>query len=888
MRDRLASLSDEARSIRAQVPHEFEPDVERIQQQMQRLGERLSVLSGGQGHDLSGGEAGAGSQAAPEDVILLGAPSKTDDPWDEQSANALTRFYESGEPFAPAAQTAGLAASAASAGEPQNKNLSIEPEWLNERFADIAQRIEQSLAEIRPESSLLTLGRRFDQLEERMTSALRSVTRADLGELRGAETQIEEINTQLDQFRRQLARLDAIDAHLGTLAAQLSDERLGRLFNQGSGQGSGMGGADASRLEAIDAQLGTLAAQLSHEHLADLIGQGAVRSADLKEWADATAQKVVARLADQDLAAAPPRDLGEVRGMLESFINERRHSDENNASMLETMQQAIIRVLDRIDALELGQQHAGESAPPSYMPPMAQSRPDAGHASHDFQRSQTESHYEAPHAASYGGETDEESFVPDEPQVGYATAPFDLDAAFASERDTGPERFGTPEPPARAMDVLRHDFIADAHRAKLKAASKLEGPGDLGQARMGEGVPAKEKAPPKKARARRSIFNFRSPRVLMCILTLLAMIPAALFFMPRTPADGATTSSAKSALPLSHDGVSGAGGAAAGNGASGLPANGMPATRSRQLVPGSDPEAGQFEDIGAPDSNGRYDRVDTAAIPEVLAAASDRHTIVPSGGMSATPAALMQERVLRMNGVVPTAGVEGSGEAKAPGLPPAAVGPFSLRMAAAQGNPSAQFEVATRLAEGKGTDQDLKAATQWYLRSATSGFAMAQFRLGTLYERGVSVKTDLARAKVWYARAAEQGNVKAMHNLAVLIAGRGGVEPDYTTAAKWFGEAASRGLADSQYNLAVLYENGLGVAKDDKQAYKWLLLAAKSGDSEAQSRRDALKARLSEGVRSAAEAMAQSWLVKPADPMANDSRVAGQAWKQGPQRVTRR
>ncbi len=36
---------------------------------------------------------------------------------------------------------------------------------------------------------------------------------------------------------------------------------------------------------------------------------------------------------------------------LESLINERRHNDENNASMLETMQQAIIRVLDRIDAL---------------------------------------------------------------------------------------------------------------------------------------------------------------------------------------------------------------------------------------------------------------------------------------------------------------------------------------------------------------------------------------------------------------------------------------------------------------------------------------------------------------------------------------------------------
>ena len=56
MRDRLASLSDEARSIRAQVPREFEPDVERIQQQMHRLGERLSELSGGALYH-GGGEA---------------------------------------------------------------------------------------------------------------------------------------------------------------------------------------------------------------------------------------------------------------------------------------------------------------------------------------------------------------------------------------------------------------------------------------------------------------------------------------------------------------------------------------------------------------------------------------------------------------------------------------------------------------------------------------------------------------------------------------------------------------------------------------------------------------------------------------------------------------
>jgi localization factor PodJL len=244
-----------------------------------------------------------------------------------------------------------------------------------------------------------------------------------------------------------------------------------------------------------------------------------------------------------------------------------------------------------------------------------------------------------------------------------------------------------------------------------------------------------------------------------------------------------------------------------------------------------------------------------------------------------TTAALLQDTAVRLNGMAaPDASQADS--AKPLALPPALVGPYSLRLAAAQGDPSAQYEVAVRLAQGKGdTDQDLKEAAQWYQRAATSGFAMAQFRLGTLYERGVGVTTDGARAQVWYGRAAEQGNVKAMHNLAVLIAAGSG-KPDYAAAARWFTEAAERGLSDSQYNLAMLYENGLGVGKDAKTAYKWLLLAAKSNDAEAKSRRDAVAATLTPEVRAAIEDATKSWRPRPIDPVANDSRLAGQAWKQ--------
>lgn len=215
-------------------------------------------------------------------------------------------------------------------------------------------------------------------------------------------------------------------------------------------------------------------------------------------------------------------------------------------------------------------------------------------------------------------------------------------------------------------------------------------------------------------------------------------------------------------------------------------------------------------------------------------------------------------------------------------LPPATVGPLSLRLAAANGDPSAQFQVGSRLAEGKGNEQNFAEAAKWYQRAASLGFAQAQYRLGTLYERGLGLKPDPAKAREWYTKSAELGNVKAMHNLAVLSANQRGSSPDYETAAKWFGEAADRGLSDSQFNLAILYENGLGVTQDLKTAYKWLELATRGGDAETIKRRDILKGKLTAEDLAAAGTLVKTWKVKRVDPMINDARTAGEAWKKNP------
>ena len=995
MRERLTSLSDEARSIRSQVPDEFHPDVERIQQQMQRLGERLSELSGGAlVMAAGGGQRGQrplddARRADPGEVIRLGGPRKADDPWDQESANALTRFYESGAAYSETEQRTEEAKARsgryvsdtrmiahqpqanASRGEEQatrgveaswlderfgeiarrieeQKTRSVEPAWLDERFGEIARRIEEALAEIHPENSLLNIGQRFELLEARMSAVLSNVaTKGDLKELRVAEAQIEDIGKQLGQLRRQLERLDAIDAHLGTLTEQLSDEHFVRILNQSSGHDSG-------RLQAIDDQLASIGKQLAHDRL--------VESATGREAMEAHS-----------------RDLGEVRGLIENLIHERRHHDENNASMLETMQQAIIRVLDRIDALELQaasettetaasasasvapattlggmaeamksiteppplystQQTANsgfmslgagsgsasssaapkaatplaameKTAPPSAMAAPAPAAPEpapvpaapapvmqakeppklpdmtlSSAPASDFE-------YQVPRSSIFARNEEETAEATQSP---FAIAPFSMDDAFARDMGKGSGKGNQP----KAIDPQRHDFIADAHRAKLKAAAKLDSASASDQAKAGAIGAALDKSVDQikagtiKPRPRRSFFNLRSPRALMGILTLLAMIPAALFFMPRDRAKVAAPATTN-ALPY-YDG------AAKGTGKTGsrdvtvpsLPGDGeilgpgdvLPRKQSQRLEALPPPAPGTYQDASKPGPVTDYEHIDTASLGnDSIALASGVQATArqvaenaapePTIAANVTPMERMQEHLLRANGGA-AAGASGS-------LPSAMVGPYSLRLAAAQGDASAQFEVASRLAEGKGADKDMSEAVAWFQRSAEGGFAMAQFRLGTIYERGIGVTRDLTRAQMWYTRSAEQGNVKAMHNLAVMIAGGSGGEPNYELAARWFGEAAVRGLPDSQFNLAVLYENGLGVKKNRTEAYKWLLLSARSGDEQSKARRDALKAELSAADRKAGETLADSWRVMQSDPVANDFRAAGQAWQTG-------
>jgi localization factor PodJL len=202
-----------------------------------------------------------------------------------------------------------------------------------------------------------------------------------------------------------------------------------------------------------------------------------------------------------------------------------------------------------------------------------------------------------------------------------------------------------------------------------------------------------------------------------------------------------------------------------------------------------------------------------------------------------------------------------------------------LQSLAITGDPSAQYELGARYAEGRTIARDPKLAAQWLEKAANQGLAPAQYRLGSMYEKGVGVTRDLTMSKTLYQRAADAGNVRAMHNLAVLIAEGSDGKPDYAAAANWFKQAAEYGVRDSQFNLAILYARGLGVGQNLVQSYVWFTLAAKQGDEDAGKKAQDVAARLDAKDLATAKSLSESFRAKESKKTANEVAQPGTTWE---------
>ena len=161
------------------------------------------------------------------------------EPWDADAAEALTRLYETGEVYADGPHKRADAPpgkdekAKAPWKQPQPaipSPPSFDGAWLETRLADIAQRLQASLAGLNPDKAIEPLNRRLDSIEQNFNAALSQVARrSDLDGLRLIEANVMELAAHVEQTRGRLDRLDTIDESVRGLARRLEDGDNQRL-----------------------------------------------------------------------------------------------------------------------------------------------------------------------------------------------------------------------------------------------------------------------------------------------------------------------------------------------------------------------------------------------------------------------------------------------------------------------------------------------------------------------------------------------------------------------------------------------------------------------------------------------------------------------------------
>lgn len=814
--------------------------------------------------DEAGEEPAADSRAAPASGSFSGRAF--DRGWDNPTATPPQRLFRT--PFEAPPQSAVPPAPTAATG--------IDSAWLEARFADIAGRVEHSLGKLDPHNSLLALGERFGQLERRFDAALeRLATPAggDASALQSLEKQITDVVIELGRAQKQLGRLDAIETRLTELRQSPSEQQMAQLVGA---------------LSPSDKQLAAIA-EAAAERVAERLRPATGSGAGTPATGDA--------------------GLGSLTALIQEFIGEQRQGDAQTAEALDTMQLAMQHLIDRVEAIEAAQANGHEELlrATQTTSPRRADRPleplEFGVRDTNLTPAAVSSGSGEPRlAAAVPEPAPADDDIADHGRPALIESRYDHDRPApqrtpAVEASTASETFPLegPQPLSRPDgEPDREAFIAMARRAADKAARSAP-------AAPAGGKDAKQASAPGwlpriagMSTRGNAAGAARRPRLLL-VASFIAFLFAGFWMLTGTGLRGyiagsisglsiAPQSGASAPQPARDEAPARSAARASDDATSTATPDAMPdtATTPRSSESRPFPAAGRVADgigIVVDDSHRTAD-------PARMLRAREQVQ------MASLSAKLGQDRPppVTMTSALPAPAAEPARPAPAPvsamprsvEMPPAMLGPLSLRHAAANGDPTAQLEIAARFAEGKGVPQDFAQAATWYQRAAMHGHATAQYRLGALYERGLGVPADVARARVWYGRAAEQGNVRAMHNLAVLSAGRAGASPDYPSAIQWFAEAASRGLADSQYNLGILYESGLGVPTSLADAYKWYALAARSGDKDAIRRRDAVRTRLDTASLNAIDKVVIEWRAKPVEAAANDARNAGQIWRAQP------
>lgn len=130
-----------------------------------------------------------------------------------------------------------------------------------------------------------------------------------------------------------------------------------------------------------------------------------------------------------------------------------------------------------------------------------------------------------------------------------------------------------------------------------------------------------------------------------------------------------------------------------------------------------------------------------------------------------------------------------------------------LEKDAANGDTTAQYDLAKAYYTGKGMVTDMKKAFYWFKKAAESGHALAQDMLGWFYFDGKSIHKDMSKAIYWYTKSAVQNNHSAQQTLGWIYLFKA-VPVNYEKSIEYFTQAikGNPSATDAHFLRAYAYE----------------------------------------------------------------------------------
>lgn len=121
--------------------------------------------------------------------------------------------------------------------------------------------------------------------------------------------------------------------------------------------------------------------------------------------------------------------------------------------------------------------------------------------------------------------------------------------------------------------------------------------------------------------------------------------------------------------------------------------------------------------------------------------------------------------------------------------------------------------------EGKGVKRDFSKAFEWFLKSATNGYAGGELLLGASYRDGKGIEQDFIKAKYWFEKSANQGNKHALFCLGdIFYKGQGGSK-DLNKALEFYEKSEKLGFDKAKERVTHVREtlNSFEKLSDDSK-----------------------------------------------------------------------